>query len=350
MEIGEIDDEVVMILEKAIVVDCSNVPLLEPGYFRRMQEGGIDCSNLTVPDGFENTTFRKVTEKLYDHIQWIDENKETASLATSVSDIKKAKREGRVAIVFGPQWADFVEKIDDLGVFERLGVKVMQLTYNYANRIGDGCGEKRNAGLSKFGENVIEEMNRIGIVIDLSHCGDATTNDAIELSKDPVIFSHANSRNLVNQPRNKTDDQIKAVAEKGGVVGAVPMRALIQSEPYVCPSFKEYYDMIDYLVNLVGVDHVGLSTDICEPSDQSPYGHRFRTPFYMKKGAKLMYGLLRPGSTTNRQGKPFPLILHGFSDFPKIVSGILTRGYSENDMKKILGGNFLRVFKEVWGD
>jgi len=200
---------------------------------------------------------------------------------------------------------------------------------------------------------VVAEMNRIGIVIDLSHCGDATTNETIELSKDPVILSHANSRNFekLHQSRNKTDDQIKAVAAKGGVIGAVPQRSLMISEPYVCPNLNDYYDMIDYLVKLVGVDHVGIATDICAPSDQcqARLGYRLRDPFYYKKAAKLMYGPLNPGSTKDREGKLFPMIIKGFSDFPRIAKGILDRGYSENEMKKILGGNFLRVFETVWG-
>lgn len=254
--------------EKAIVIDGlipkGGMGLNYPKDRERLLAGGITAMNCTIAHFPEN--FSRAVKEVDRHKEAIFKS-DYLSFADSVEDIRKAKRERRVAAIIGFQDGNPIE--DDLAhlrAFKALGVRIIQMTYNTANLIGVGCAERFYGGLTHFGVEVVKEMNRLGIVMELSHCCDETTMDAIQLSKDPVLFTHCGTRALCNAyGRNKTDEQIKALAEKGGVIGIGWLPMCVKQDPETHEvqnsTVEDVLNHIDHVVELVGVDHVGFGTD-----------------------------------------------------------------------------------------
>jgi membrane dipeptidase len=229
-------------------------------------------------------------------------------------DILKAKEKDKLGVIL--QFQNSLPVETDLRLLEvwyKLGVRIIQLAYNPRNLVADGCYEKTDCGLSDYGRNMVEEMNRIGMLIDLSHVGTKSANEAIELSKETVIFSHANAKALADVPRNLTDDQIKAVAEKDGVIGiGAPSFILKKGGEETGTDINDYVKHIDYMVNLVGPEYVGIGTDY-------------------------------------EEGRPKPrACFDSLTDLVKVVAILLDRGYSDQEVSNIMGGNWFRVFKKVW--
>jgi membrane dipeptidase len=245
----------------------------------------------------------------------------------AVDDIYRAKREGKLGVGFHFQNSRPVEH--DLGLLvtlHRLGLRVMQLTYNEKNQVGDGATERTDAGLSKFGIKMVEEMNRLGIVVDCSHVGYRTTMDAMEVSKVPVVFSHSNAHGVFASKRNIKDDQIKALARSGGVIGMNGFPGFVSRDSFVDktrgPSLAQLLDHVDYIAKLVGTDHIGVAE-----------------------------GYRRYGYETDTYPEPpwhYPSGIDDISLLPNFTKGLLARGYSGPDVRKILGENFIRVFKQAW--
>ena len=255
----------------------------------------------------------------------------------SVAEIHRAKQENRVGIILGFQNSTPIE--DDLNlveVFYRLGVRVIQLTYNDLNFVGSGCYERQDTGLSQFGVDLIQEMNRLGIVIDLSHVGYLTSQEAIERSEHPVWFSHVNPTALREHPRNNTDEQVKALAAKGGVVGANIFPAFLKRG--YDSTLDDFLDVIDHWVQIAGVDHVAFGLDFTE-NQSADWFHW------------IMAGKRRD-STVQPLELPLklPQGIQRADEIPNITEGLLKRGYSEADVQKILGLNVLRLFEQIWND
>jgi membrane dipeptidase len=213
-----------------------------------------------------------------------------------------------------------------LEVYYRLGIRIIQLTYHFKNVCGDGCAEPTNSGLSLFGKSLIRAMNDMGIVVDLAHVGETTEREAIKESRHPVIASHSNVHSRVPAYQNKKDDMIKALADKGGVIGITAFPRLLEPDPTV----DTLLDHIDHVVNLVGADHVGIGLDFAEGWAEDPTQRK-----------KLL----------EIDGKiyDYPDGIDTISKLPNIARGLASRGYSDRDVEKILGGNFLRVFEAVMG-
>lgn len=256
----------------------------------------------------------------------------------SVADIKRAKDEGKVGIIFGTQGLACVGiHLHYIWVLYNLGVRIMQITYNERNALGSGCMEPTDHGLTRFGQQVIDEMGRLGIVLDLSHCGHRTSLDAIARSTNPMLFTHVGVKALCDHPRNVTDEQIKAVAEAGGVIGLCPHSIMVEKRRGEHPSVHDFIDHIDYVVQLVGIDHVGIGTDNFQ---YDTFYSRLRRSVFERAFPTFFggYGMDQKHVEGFRR----------WSDWPNLTACLLERGYSPEDVKKILGGNFLRVFAEVW--
>ena len=326
-------DDVLSVHNKAIVVDTSIVIKYEDAFFDRAKSGGVTVFNNTVtrPQSGLVSAINYVARCL----SWIERNESHVLLVTDVDHIQKAKKEGKAAIILGPQDTDFIEgNIELLTVFHRMGVRIIQLTYQNRNLVGDGCGERTDSGLSNFGINLVKAMNRLGVIIDLSHCGPKTTMEAIENSKDPIIFSHSNPYVIKQHIRNKTDEAIMLLGEKGGVIGITAYSPICEISEGVRPTLKDFIDHIDYVVNLIGVDHVGIGLDINETSSSEAF-NEFRAQY-----PELC------GNYTFKTNKVDGLT--SIDLFPNITTELLKRGYGEVEVIKILGGNFLRVFEKVW--
>ena len=325
---------------KAIVIDALTHSPLTKERFGRLRAGGVSAINWTCirfSHDLEEALLG-VSNALRD----LEGMAGDCLVVRSVEDILLAKREGRVGVILGFQnGKPLRDRVEFVRVFHALGVRVIQLTYNERNFIGDGCLEKGDAGLSRFGREVIRVMNQIGILIDLSHCGGRTTREAIECSEKPVAITHANSASLTPTPRNKPDEILRALAERGGVAGACVWSPLVARPNAGRPKLQEFLDSLQYAVDLMGIEHVGLGTDHGEGVSKEEWERTFGPKGFYPEVARALgpwYGF----ETRFVDGLHSPELLGNLTE------GLLRRGYREEDIDKVLGGNFLRLFREVW--
>jgi len=293
------------------------------------------------------TDYVLATQLLEDGLQVIKDDPEHFMLARSAADIRRAKQLGKTAIVMYFQNGRPIE--DDLGrlaQFHERGVMNMNLTQNTRNFIGDGCLEHSNAGLSNFGRLVVKEMNRLRMLIDLTHAGERTSLEALELSTRPCVISHSNPRRLVDNPRNVTDEQIKRCAEAGGVIGACPWGPISwQGRHETPPGIPTLLQHLEYLVELVGIDHVGIGSD--QTITKDPNVVLARSTAYNVQFPEVIEQFTKAfGHTPDTLTIHQPVRAHRF---PEVTAALLKRGWTPPDVQKVMGLNFLRVYEEVWG-
>jgi membrane dipeptidase len=250
-------------------------------------------------------------------------------IARSAGDIEAAHRDGAIAVVLHFQGCDPIEAdVNLLDAYHALGVRVMQPTYNARNRLGDGCLERANSGLSKLGRAAIARMNELQIVVDVAHVGRRTSLEVIEASSAPVIVSHGNACGVFESRRNLTDEQITAVAASGGVIGVCAFPGFVSAADQ---DLDKLLDHVDYLAALVGAEHVGLGLDFSQETeeDYDYFGYE--------------------ADTYPRPPWIYPPGIAGFADIRNIGDRLLSRGYTTAQVEGIASGNFLRVFRAVWG-
>jgi membrane dipeptidase len=255
--------------------------------------------------------------------------------ALVAQDFREAKKHGKQAVMFQLEPQSFGREVDRIEIAYGFGIRMALLVFNTRNYVGDGCGERTNAGLSYLGLEFVERMNELGMLIDLSHCGIQTTLDAIEASEAPVMFNHVGARALYPQmKRLKTDEELLALAKKGGVAGvsAIPNQLSGNAEQGI----EDMLNHIDYLVNLIGADHVAIGLDIV-------FGDHVA---YHRKSAETTFKLSYIGQELNA---PYMYGIESPEEWPNITRGLVSRGYSDDEIKRILGGNALRVIEEVVG-
>ncbi|MEA2661482.1 MAG: rane dipeptidase [Chloroflexota bacterium] len=320
---------------RSIVVDCGSVVKQEPAHFERAKQGGVTATNHTVthPNSDAATALKDIASCR----QWIARNPTEVVLATTTEDIREAKATNREGVILGPQNTDFLgPDLSLLGEFAELGVRILQLTYQKQNWVGSGCGEARDSGLSAFGHQLVSAMDDRGIVVDLSHCGPVTGADAIKASRNPVIFSHAHPARIAPHIRAKSDDLLKALAAKGGVIGitALSMFLYDPAHPKERPGLPAFVRHIQYLIDLIGIDHVGIGLDFDETNTEEKWDAWRREVPELDTG--WSFGERRIRDLTNA------------ADEVNITRALVGAGLSDGDIQKILGLNFLRVFDQVW--
>jgi len=254
-------------------------------------------------------------------------------LVENADDILRAKNEAKLAVSFWFQGTNpLCNDLNMVDVYYRLGVRYMLLCYNTKNPVGDGCAESSDCGLSDFGRQLVEKMNQVGMLIDCSHTGYKTSMDAMELSDKPVIFSHSNVHAINPHPRNLKDDQIKACAKTGGIIG-INGASILLGDSDTSPS--KLVEHIDYISELVGPEHVGLGLDFI-------YFHSVLDLFFEKTNpgtySKDYLSNIDPKSWASFQ--PEQMVA--------LIDALLKRGYSEKNINSIVGGNFLNVVNQVW--
>jgi membrane dipeptidase len=251
-----------------------------------------------------------------------------------VADMENAKSKGKVGVILGLQNADQFRTEADVPVFHGLGLRCAQLTYNSQNLLGSGSTDRVDGGVTDFGIKIIQKMNEVGMLVDVSHSGDRTTLDAIELSKQPIAITHSNCRALDPHPRLKTDEAIRKLAAKGGVMGITGVRMFVlDHEP---TTIENIVDHIDHVKKLVGIEHVGIGTDCdLEGYDDLP-------PEQMK--------MLRAAYKASYAFRD-KIDIEGF-DHPRkifdLTETLIRRGYSNDEITAVLGGNFKRLLNTAW--
>jgi membrane dipeptidase len=317
--------------DESIVIDGLIIAKWDRSIFEDMRRGGLSAANCTVSvwEGFSDTV-----ANIADMKKLIRDNSELVSLVRSTEDILAAKKAGKTGIILGFQNAHAFE--DNLGYIEAfadIGVRVVQLCYNTQNLIGTGCYE-RDGGLSGFGREAIAEMNRVGIMVDLSHVGGNTSEEAILASTKPVCYSHCLPSGLKEHPRNKSDEQLRFIADRGGFIGVTMFPPFLKRG--IEATVDDYVEAIDYVINLVGEDCVGIGTDFTQGYDKGFFDwithdkgrHRRLTNF---------------GKIINPEG------IRTIGEFPNLTAAMEKAGWTEARIRKVMGDNWVRVFREVWG-
>jgi membrane dipeptidase len=317
----------------SILIDGLVVSKWSPKVYANMQRGGLTAANCTVCV-WEN--FRDTMLNIARFKRAIADHPDILMQAHSAADIRKAKEQGKVGIVLGFQNTSAIEdRLDTLTLFRDLGVRVIQLTYNTQNLVGAGCWEENDSGLSGFGREVVEEMNRLGILVDLSHVGARTAEDAIRHSHKPCAYSHICPAGLFDHPRNKSDAALRFIVERGGFVGVATYPPFMKTG--AASTLDDCIDVFEYVIDLCGEGNVGIGTDFTED-----HGEEFFDWLRHDKGyARRM--------VPTRGAAPFVKGLETLADYPKLTQAMQRRGWSEARIRGVLGENWLRFLGEVWG-
>ena len=331
-------EEAKKLYDQAIVIDGLNVSNWDsPNVYTSLRAGNLTAISATIAI-WEN--FQQTMAQIGSWLRRFQERNDILQVKTT-EDIRAAKETGKTGIILSFQNASPIEnELDRLGIFHALGVRMIQLTYHERNLLGNGCFERHDEGLSNFGLDAVREMNQLGIVIDLSHVGDRTSIEAIEASEKPVTITHANARAYHDHPRNKTDEVLKLLAQKGGVVGASSFCNFLPTR--FDSTIEDYVNAIEDMVERVGIDHVAVGTDTTQ--DQPPSFWRY---INSQQGTKY------PSSFADTSLRHEELIfqpkgMERPDEFPNLAEVLLNRGYPADEITKILGQNWLRLFEEVW--
>lgn len=333
--------------DKATVIDF----LSSPGYFNyplnpplddamvaHAVHSGITACNLTV----SSSGFADTVENIARWMTRIEQRPKAFRQVRTVADIADAKATGRLGVVLGFQdTVPFEGRIENVAIFRNLGVRVTQLTYNVRNLVGDGCLEPANGGLSRFGRSVVERMNEVGMLVDLSHCGQKTTAEGIAVSKLPVSITHSGCNAVARHPRSKDDAELRALAQKGGVIGIYLMPFL---SPGRVPTRNDVLDHIEHAINVCGEDHVGIGSDLSTtPIDGSGD--------YVTRHREFVAGRIAKGIAAPNEDPDILFTVPELNNDRRlelIAEGMAGRGHGSARIAKVIGGNWLRLFGETW--
>ena len=253
----------------------------------------------------------------------------------SAADLERVKGSGKIGVLLGLQNSEHFRSAADVDFFHSLGQRVSQLTYNTRNLIGNGATERRDDGISDFGVTIVERMNRVGMAVDVSHCGDRTTLDAFEVSKAPVLITHSNCRALApNHPRCKTDEAIRKMAATGGIMGITAVRMFVKNDEPT--TIEHLLDHFDHVRTLVGAQHLGVGSDSdLDGYDDMPPAENQR----LRASYKGSYGFR---DKIDIEGVDHPRRMFDLTE------GLIRRKYTDQEIEGVLGGNFKRVLSRIW--
>ena len=334
--------------DDAIVIDF----LGSPGYFNypenppldaamieNARTSGITAMNVTVNGGDFESTIRRMSPWLSN----VDRYPETFRQVRTVEQLMDAKATGRVGIVLGFQdTTPFGTDLSTMDVFYEMGVRVVQLTYNVRNMVGDGCLEPGNAGLSSFGIEVVERLNELGMTVDLSHCGKRTTSEGIRASSAPPAITHSGCNAVEPHPRSKDNEELRALADRGGVIGIYLMPFLT---PGRVPTTADVVAHIEHALETCGEDHVGIGSDLSiTPIDGSDE--------YWSKHREFVAGRIARGVAAPAEDPDVLFTvpeLNSHRRMDLIADALSARGHSDGVIEKVIGANWVRLLREVWG-
>ncbi|MEI2416386.1 membrane dipeptidase [Orrella sp. JC864] len=313
------------------------------GIAEPLKTGGVTAANVTVAPYLQGMV--PAFDAMARWLAAVDDPAAGWRLVRRAEDIPAAQAEGKTGLIMG--WQNLLpleSNIQRIRAFHAMGLRVAQLTYNEANLVADGCGETRGAGLTDFGREVVKELNRVGVAIDLSHCSEATVQEAAALSDKPVLLTHANAKAVDMRVRNKTDESIRAVAATGGVIG-VSIHGFLNwdGDPKHPPTLENFVRHARYIADLVGVEHIGIGTDFACVQD----------PAQVEAILNLSRNYPGPAGVFinafgNRLADRYPGDTPTPRQFPLILQALERAGFSAAEVDGIAGGNFLRAFGQIW--
>lgn len=329
---------------KAIVIDslCSPIDLTPPlkaDDLAAVRQSGITAVNCTV----SQNTFEDTVDNISGFEELVDQHPEAFLVVRRHSDLARAKRESKLGVMFGFQYTSFLEQDPErIDIFRRLGVRIVQITYNNRSIFGDGCLEPGNAGLSKAGIAAIKKMNEKGVAVDLSHSGYRTTSEGITQSAKPVLITHSGCTAVYAHPRSKPDEILKSLADHGGYFGIYLMPYVVAS-PTV-PTREHVLDHVVHAINVCGADHVGIGSDgAIQKTVLTP---EQKEAFDKDIARRKKLGIGAPGEDRY----PYVPDLNGPDHMRIIAAELAKRGQPSSVIEKVMGANFQRVIGEIWGN
>ncbi|MGI9483330.1 MAG: membrane dipeptidase [Hyphomicrobiales bacterium] len=306
--------------------------------FRQMREGGVSAVHVTI---CYHEMFRETVANIERWNRWFESYPDLICHARTGDDVRTAQAQGRTAIIFGFQNCSPIE--DDIGLVEichSLGARFMQLTYNNQSLLATGCYEAEDTGLTRFGKQVVREMNRVGLVIDMSHSAERSTLEAIDYSERPIAITHANPASWHAGLRNKSDGVLKALGDSGGMLGFSLYPHHLKGKS-AC-TLESFCEMVCRTAELMGIDHIGIGSDLCQDQPDSVVE-------WMRVGRwskEIDYG---EGSKSDAGFPPQPEWFTDNRDFDTIARGLKAAGMNDDEAAKVMGGNWLRFFDENFG-
>jgi len=332
--------------KRALILDCNSGPPSEEGKLPLPQndlnivrDSGVNVVKWSLAG--INSDFAQAVDEIAYVAQMIEVHPAYFTEVRVPADLERAKREAKLGVILSFESVEMLEgKLERLDLFRNLGVRVMQLSYNRKSAFAAGVMEPNGGGLTALGKEAVKRMNALGVTIDLSHANESTTADVLAASSKPVIVSHAGCAAIHSHPRNKTDDQLKKLADKGGVIGIYDLPYLTASPKQ--PTVDDYMAHMEHALKVVGEDHVGIGSDVgIEPFDTSPKG---MAEFKKSEEERQKSGLAAP-----EEDRPTYVVgLNSPRKLEIIAEQLLKRGYSTGAVEKILGRNFARVLTETW--
>lgn len=317
---------------QAVVIDGLIISNWSRKLFEAMHQGGLSAANCTcsIWEGFVPSMQAIARWK-----QWLRDHGDILTQVYTAADVLRAKRENKVGIILGWQnTAGFEGDLRYVSVFRELGLRVAQLTYHTANLAGSGCLEGVDGGLTDFGRDLIATLNQERIVIDLSHVGTRTSAETIRASKQPVAYTHCAPRAIKDHSRNKTDADLRLLAECGGMVGVTMFPPFMRRGND--STLDDYLDAIAHTIDVCGEDHVAIGTDFTQ-------GHGAEFMHYVTHDQGYGRKLLEVGEVV------FPKQFGRIEQFPALTAAMQARHWSERRIRKVVGENWLRFFGEIWG-
>ncbi|CAI2934756.1 dipeptidase [Aminobacter sp. P9b] len=304
-------------------------PVADLNNLQIWRDAGINYLSIDV--GFDLMSWQDTVRTLAAFRRWINAHPEHYTLVTSADEALQAKAQGKLAITFDLEGMNALDgRIEMVEFYHHLGVRQMLFAYNRNNLAGGGCHDD-DSGLTAFGRQVIDEMNRLGMFVDVTHCGHRTTMDVMEYSDRPVIFSHSNPKALCGHGRNITDDQIRACAKTGGIVGIVGLSKFLGDDKASSDSLADH---VEYLLDVAGPAHVGIGLDYAFPVDMAGIQEIL--------AANPQFWPLSEGYGTT------PTVYAEPAQLAEMTEILLRRGHADETVRGVLGGNFLRLARQVW--
>jgi membrane dipeptidase len=317
--------------EESTIIDGLIIANWGLDLFRSMRDGGITAANCTCSVWEDFPTSMKAIAQWK---QWFRDYQDLIIQIYDVDDIARAKREGKAGVILGWQNSTgFGDHLPLVAVYHELGLRIVQLTYNTANTVGSGCYETHDGGLTDFGHDLVEELNRVGILIDLSHVGPKTSSDVISFSRRPVTYSHCLPSALKNHPRNKSDEQLREIAEKGGFVGVTFFPPFLKRG--TDSTVDDLVDAVEHVSNIVGEDRVGIGTDFTQGQGEEFFRYLSHDKGFGRK-------LVDFGEVV------MPKQLSRIEDIANLTAGLVRRRWGEGRIRNFMGENWVAFLEESW--
>ncbi len=328
--------------QQSLIID--GLVFYSDGDVTELKQGNINAANVTVSH-FEGD-YEQSCEQIAHWLSELAKENTPWHLIENTNDLDVAQRKNKIGLIMGWQNMRAIgDNLDRLAFFKKLGIRIMQLTYNRRNFLGDGCLEKNDGGLSGLGRQAVAKMNDLGIAIDLSHVGDITALQAAEHSQQPVLITHANAKAVVDVPRNRTDDLIKAVAQGGGLIGTSVYGTMCwDGNQQRRPQLTDYIEQLEYICNLVGLEHVAIGTDLPVVSDLEKV--KAITEMTLKRFPEAIGDYAQAFGNDIRDRYVEGVTRH--SELINISTALRERGWKDSELKALLGENFKRVLGEIW--